>query len=71
MGPVGVVAQTGVEVNLDADDRSVFGTIRVVRRALLLAGLPSHIAGEYTDAALHCHSYEELLRVTRQTVTLT
>ena len=70
MAPVRGLTQTGVEVHLDADEHSVFATIRLVRRALLLAGTPSHIAGDYTDAALQCHSYDELLRVTKETVTV-
>lgn len=63
--------QTGVEVTLDDDDRSVFNTISVVRRALMLAGVPADVATEYTEAALHCHSYDDLLRVTQETVKVT
>lgn len=60
--------QTGVQVNLDHDERGVLQTISVVRRALMLAEQPAGVAAEYTEAALRCRSYDELLRVTNEWV---
>ncbi len=63
--------QTGVQVKVDHDGRGVFETISIVRRALMLAEQPADIAAEYTEAALRCRSYEELLRVTKEWVNVT
>jgi hypothetical protein len=35
------------------------------------AGVPFDLATEYTDTAMRCGSYEELLRFTRETVEVT
>jgi hypothetical protein len=63
--------QTGVEVMLDHDDRDVFHIVSTVRRALMLAGVRADVAAEYTEAALQCHSYDDLLEVTKETVKVT
>jgi hypothetical protein len=63
--------QTEIEVKVDPDDHDVLHTISTVRRALMLAGVPSDVSAEYTEAALRCDSYDELLRVTKERVRVT
>jgi hypothetical protein len=61
----------GVVVDLGDVAKTTFETISAVRRALMQAGLPADVATEYTDKALRCGSYDELLRVTKETVEVT
>jgi hypothetical protein len=67
----GSARQTGVEVRLPEEDHSVFTTISIVRRALMGAGVPAQVAMDYTEIALRCDSFDELMRVTRETVLVT
>jgi hypothetical protein len=60
-----------VEVKLSGEAENVFNTISIVRRSLMQAGVPFDLATEYTDTAMRCGSYEELLRFTRETVEVT
>jgi hypothetical protein len=63
--------QTGVEVRLTTEERDIFATISLVRRELMLAGMPAQVAVEYTETALRCDSYDELMELTRETVHVT
>jgi hypothetical protein len=56
---------------LTGEEPNVFTTISLVRRALMRAGVPARVASEYTELALRCDSYDELMQVTRETVHVT
>jgi hypothetical protein len=56
-----------VEVQLSGEDGNVFAIIGRVRRALKSAG-HADAAETYSKAAMACKSYDEVLRLTMETV---
>lgn len=58
-----------VEVQLTGEDGNVFGVIGRVSRALKRAGLPD-AAAEFTAAAFNAESYDEVLRLCMDTVSV-
>jgi hypothetical protein len=56
-----------VHVQLSGEDGNAFGIIAKVRRALVNVDFPD-AAQEWTNAAMDCGSYDELLQLAMRTV---
>lgn len=59
-----------VEVQLTGEDGNVFSIVGRVTRAMRRAGVEPKAIDAYSNAIFACGSYDEALRLTMQTVTV-